>query len=60
MALNIDKNWDGPSLPDWMLGHRDQLRKAREQGWDIHAIEEMDGLVAFARSFSQRHYSAKR
>lgn len=59
MALNLAANWDSES------GHHSyysnifaHLKRARsEQGWDIHAIERFEDLVAFARAFSQRHYA---
>jgi hypothetical protein len=58
MALNLDPQWD--SLPDH--GHfcvyKDLKRARSEQGWDIHAIADMQDLVAFARAFSRRHYAA--
>lgn len=59
MALNINSQWDSAATSSWMQGLRGQLRKAQGQGWDIHAIEKMDDLVEFARSFSRRHYAPK-
>ena len=59
MALNIAGDWDAKCDWPWMQALRGQLRRAQGQGWDIHAIEQMDDLVAFARSFSQRHYAGK-
>lgn len=58
MALNIPAAWlsYGARAPTGLgqVLHRAQ----QEQGWDIHAIEKMDDLLAFARAFSRRHYSA--
>jgi hypothetical protein len=58
MALNIAADWRNyrPVLRSttWIQ----QLRRAeKEQGWDISAIVEMEDLLAFARSFSRRHYT---
>jgi hypothetical protein len=58
MALNLDPRWE--TFPDH--GHfsvyKDLKRARREQGWDIHAVADMQDLVAFARAFSRRHYAA--
>ncbi|SFJ64058.1 hypothetical protein SAMN03159338_2025 [Sphingomonas sp. NFR04] len=35
------------------------LDRAREQGWDIHAIAELADLVAFAQAFSRRRYGSQ-
>jgi hypothetical protein len=58
MALNLAPDWE--SAKGW---GRDAtaaaLKRARNrQGWDIHAIADMQDLVAFARAFSRRHYAA--
>ncbi len=58
MALNLRRSWDGA---DTKAGYPYALalqRAQREQGWDIHAIERMEDLLAFAHAFSQRHYAA--
>lgn len=50
MALN---------LGSWFRSDGDDgqpLERAREQGWDIHAIAELSDLVAFAQAFSRRRY----
>ncbi|MFL6656553.1 MAG: VWA domain-containing protein [Massilia sp.] len=57
MALNLPANWDSGTGRHWGNVTED-LRFARKQGWDIHAIEDMAGLVEFARSFSRRHYTS--
>lgn len=59
MALNIDARWDRPeSATQWWSPAT--LRRARDiQGWDIHAIAQIEDLVAFARAFSHRRYGAQ-
>jgi hypothetical protein len=53
MALNLPAEWlrGNGGLAQVLARARD------EQGWDIHAIAQMEDLVAFARAFSQRHYA---
>ena len=54
MALNLGA-WTG-THPEWPP--MAAIERARsEQGWDIHAIAEMEDLLGFARAFSQRHYA---
>ena len=53
MALNL---WSG--LPADHPVARDLARARDEQGWDIHSVAAMDDLVAFARDFAKRRYSA--
>ena len=51
MALNLGR-W---IKPDSAVGQA--LERARsEQGWDIHSIERMEDLTAFAQAFSRRRY----
>lgn len=60
MALNIGAEWDQPEGKSrrWQAQAYADLRRAwKQQGWDIHAIEQMEGLLAFARAFSRRHYA---
>ena len=39
---------------------RMQPSSARDQqGWQIHAIERFEDLLAFARAFSARHYQVR-
>jgi hypothetical protein len=58
MALNLRKNWEAKQ--HWWNGHAAIARARDEQGWEVHAIERMDDLLAFARAFSLRHYGAAR
>jgi len=58
MALNLfkplpDTLEGGPKMP-WMT----DLLRARTAGWAVHAVRDMADLLAFARDFSQRHYSS--
>lgn len=39
------------------LEQNEQLRAARDDGWDIHVVREWADLVAFARAFSRRAYT---
>jgi hypothetical protein len=57
MALNLAPDW--ASGGGWLAaGIATDLQRARsQQGWDIHAIADMQDLVAFARAFSRRHYT---
>ena len=56
MALNMRKNWE--QKKHWWNGHAAIARARDEQGWEVHAIERMEDLLAFARAFSVRHYDA--
>lgn len=60
MALNLGPGWeDGKHI--WQQASAADLKRARrEQGWDLHAIADMQDLVAFARAFSRRQYGGKR
>lgn len=56
MALSLPADWE--SAGSWYQLTSEVLKRARkEQGWDIHAIADMQDLVAFARAFSWRHYA---
>jgi hypothetical protein len=57
MALNIDETWKTDDV-GWRADAYTTLRKAhRKQGWEIHAVPHLEGLVEFARAFSRRHYT---
>ena len=54
MALNLPANWASANNR-WQSF--DAIKRAQtEQGWDIHAVVQLEDLMAFARAFSQRHY----
>jgi hypothetical protein len=60
MALDLPVGWEA-----WAGASGNnpwgQLQRARDrEGWAIHAVTDMDQLVAFARAFSARHYGAQR
>lgn len=60
MALDLPAGWEAwaGALGDNPWG---QLQRARDrEGWAIHAVTDMDQLVAFARAFSARHYGPQR
>lgn len=50
MALNL--------TPVWEQYAKDILR-APAQGWEVAQVSTLEGLVAFARAFSKRHYQKK-
>lgn len=53
LALNIPADWEqgGRSYYQNLVA---TLRRARdEQGWQVHAVPTLEGLVAFARAFSR-------
>ncbi len=56
LALNIAATWDrGPASSPGSLSS--VLARARdEQGWAIHAVPCLEGLVAFARAFSRQKF----
>lgn len=51
MALNLHPGWQSWEGLSGTLG-----RARDEQGWDIHAVADLEQLVAFARAFSLRKY----
>lgn len=60
MALNLPAAWESMA-GQWKDDPYTALKRAREQqGWDIHAVTDMQELVAFARVFSARHYGKPR
>jgi len=58
MALNIPSDWERDEN-SWRAGDYVKLKRAQqEQGWEIFPIPKFEDLIAFARAFSRRHYSA--
>lgn len=53
MALNIPRDW---RTHPWSQHWRSDLERAEREGWDLHALEQLEDLLAFARAFSRRHY----
>ena len=52
LALNIPANWErGRTLLAATL-----TRARDEQGWHVHAMPSLEGLVAFARAFSRQKF----
>lgn len=57
MALQLPANWE-TLTKGWAVKAYEDLRRARQdQGWDVHAVGQLDDLLAFARAFSKRHYA---
>jgi hypothetical protein len=57
LVLNLWANWEDTArkTPNSAYG---VLLKARDQyGWDLHNVPTLEGLLAFARAFSKRHYA---
>lgn len=57
MALNLASDWETDGGRFFARMRADLQRARKEHGWDIHAIADMQDLVAFARAFSRRHYA---
>lgn len=56
LALNISAEWE-KGVQSYYQNLISTLRRARdEQGWQIHAVPSLDGLVAFARAFSRQKF----
>ncbi|GAA5482177.1 VWA domain-containing protein [Haloferula sargassicola] len=56
LALNIPSDWER-RMPSYYQNLVSTLRRARdEQGWHVHAVPTLDGLVAFARAFSRQTF----
>lgn len=54
MALNLPHGWERNTGLAWV----NDLRRARDgQGWDIHAVTELEQLAGFARAFARKHYA---
>ncbi len=56
MALQLSADWERVTS-GWQATAFDCLRRAhQQQGWDIHAIGDLEDLMSFARTFARRHY----
>jgi hypothetical protein len=58
MALDLPAGWDAANNRYHGELATTLARARSEQGWDIHALADLAGLVAFAQSFSRRHYTS--
>jgi hypothetical protein len=47
-ALNMPMGWEA-----------DKVARMRADGWQVHAVQDWDELVAFARAFSRANYGEK-
>ena len=54
LALNLPNGWKTMSNRHQAYG--DLLIAEKEQGWQIHSVSTLEGLIAFARDFSRRRY----
>lgn len=52
LVLNVNPAWDSPKS----VGPYADLRRARDAGWQIHAVRSWPELERFARDFSRRTY----
>ena len=57
MALQLRADWETVGKGWAAKAYQDLQRARKEQGWDIHAIDKLDDLLAFAKAFSKRHYA---
>lgn len=57
MALNLYQPLPEQVPPDNATGWVADLLRARQQGWAIHSIRDMQGLLDFARAFARLHYA---
>lgn len=56
MALQLPDGWE-QMTSGWQAPAMECLRRARQQqGWDLHAIRDLQDLLGFARAFARRHY----
>lgn len=57
MALNLYQPLPECIAPDGAQGWMADLTRARQQGWAIHAVRDVQGLLDFARAFARLHYA---
>ncbi len=61
MALNLPSGWEDTEASRWNSAAYEALKRARrEQGWELHAIAQLEDLLEFARAFSRQHYAQKK
>lgn len=44
------------NLPQGLKSHPKEVARLNGMGYDVHAISSWEGIVAFARAFSRKHY----
>lgn len=57
MALNLYQQIPVGFAPDNAQKWTTDLVRARQQGWEIHSVPDMQGLLDFARAFARLHYA---
>lgn len=57
LALDLPVGWDAANNRYHAELAATLARARREQEWDIHAVPDLPGLVAFAQAFSRRYYA---
>jgi hypothetical protein len=56
LALNISPDWEPPAH-SYYQNLKKTLRRARDgQSWQIHAVPTLEGLIAFAHTFSRQKF----
>ncbi|MGY0612551.1 hypothetical protein [Luteimonas sp. A501] len=58
MALNLPAPLPAGPDPEAAWHWMTDLLRARQAGWAIHSIRDMEDLLEFARAFARRHYAA--
>jgi hypothetical protein len=55
LVLNLRADWEHHATTGTPLG---AIRRAQQEGWNVHRVASWDDLVQFAREFSRRRYGA--
>lgn len=58
MALNLHQPLPEGIAPGSVQGWMADLVRARQEGWAVHSIRDMQGLLDFARAFARLHYAS--
>ena len=59
LALNIPADWESGQRHSYYQNLVTILQRARDQeGWEIHAVPTLEGLVAFAHAFSRQKFGS--